>query len=183
MPNQWHDELKATVQAMVRQGKGVLAADESAPTIAKRFKAITLESTAENRRAYSSLILGTKGLGDFVSSVILFEETLLQRADEGIALPELAAHQGIVPGVKVDAGKLRPHSRRVTRSRRAWTVWPHVSTATRRPAPRLPSGAPSTTSLQRYRVSQRSMQMRTQWPVTRRSARSKASYRSSILEC
>ena len=101
-----HDELKATVQAMVRQGKGVLAADESAPTIAKRFKAIALESTAENRRAYSSLILGTKGLGDFVSSVILFEETLLQRGDDGIALPELAAHQGVVPSVKVDTGKI-----------------------------------------------------------------------------
>lgn len=100
------DELKATVQAMVQGGKGILAADESAPTIAKRFKAIALESTEENRRAYRSLILGTKGLGEFVSSVILFEETLLQRDDGGIALPELAARQGIVPGVKVDAGKI-----------------------------------------------------------------------------
>jgi len=101
-----HEELNATVQAMVQQGKGILAADESAPTIAKRFKAIALESTEGNRRAYRSLILGTKGLGEFVSSVILFEETLLQRNDDGIALPELAARQGIVPGVKVDAGKI-----------------------------------------------------------------------------
>ena len=100
------DELKATVQAMVQSGKGILAADESAPTIAKRFKAIALESTEENRRAYRSLILGTKGLGEYVSSVILFEETLLQRSDDGIALPVLAVHQGIVPGVKVDAGKI-----------------------------------------------------------------------------
>jgi fructose-bisphosphate aldolase class I len=99
-------ELMATVKAMVRPGKGILAADESAPTIAKRFKAIALESTDENRRAYRSLILGTRGLGEFVSSVILFEETLHQRNDDGIALPELAARQGIVPGVKVDAGKI-----------------------------------------------------------------------------
>ena len=100
-----HDELTATVQAMVQPGKGILAADESAPTIAKRFQAITLEPTDENRRAYRSLIVGTPGLGEFVSAVILFEETLLQRDDAGTALPEVAVRQGIVPGVKVDAGK------------------------------------------------------------------------------
>jgi fructose-bisphosphate aldolase, class I len=99
-------ELQATIQAMVQHGKGILAADESAPTIAKRFKAISLESTEENRRAYRSLILGTAGLGEYVSAVILFEETLTQRDDAGTALPQLAARQGIVPGIKVDAGKL-----------------------------------------------------------------------------
>jgi len=99
------DEMQATVQAMVQRGKGILAADESAPTIAKRFQAIALEPTEENRRAYRSLILGTQGLGEFVSAVILFEETLLQRDAGGTALPELAVRQGIVPGVKVDAGK------------------------------------------------------------------------------
>lgn len=100
-----HDELTATVQAMVRSGKGILAADESAPTIAKRFQAIGLEPTEDNRRAYRSLIVGTPGLGEFVGAVILFEETLLQRDDAGTALPEVAARQGIVPGIKVDAGK------------------------------------------------------------------------------
>jgi fructose-bisphosphate aldolase, class I len=100
-----HDELQATVQAMVQPGKGILAADESAPTIAKRFQAIGLEPTEGHRRAYRSLILGTQGLGEFVGAVILFEETLLQRDAEGSALPELALRQGIVPGVKVDAGK------------------------------------------------------------------------------
>jgi fructose-bisphosphate aldolase, class I len=100
-----HDELKATVQAMVQPGKGILAADESVPTIAKRFQAIGLDPTEENRRTYRSLVLGTPGLGEFVSAVILFEETLLQRDVDGAALPELAVRQGIVPGVKVDAGK------------------------------------------------------------------------------
>ena len=100
-----HDELQATIRAMVQVGRGILAADESAPTIAKRFQAIALEPTEENRRAYRSLILGTKGLGESVGAVILFEETLLQRGDDGTPLPELAARQGIVPGVKVDAGK------------------------------------------------------------------------------
>jgi fructose-bisphosphate aldolase class I len=100
-----HDELSATVQAMVHSGRGILAADESAPTIAKRFAGIGLEPTEDNRRAYRSLILGTRGLGGFVSAVILFEETLKQRDDDGTPLPELASRQGIVPGVKVDAGK------------------------------------------------------------------------------
>ena len=99
-------ELQATVQALVRKGKGILAADESGPTIAKRFKAIGVESTEENRRAYRSLLLGTAGLGDFISGVILYEETLGQRADDGTPVPQLAARQGIVPGIKVDAGKI-----------------------------------------------------------------------------
>ena len=99
-------ELQATVQAMVQAGKGILAADESAPTIAKRFLGIGLESTEENRRIYRSLILTAPGLGEFVSGVILFEETLHQRDDQGMSLPQWAAQQGIVPGIKVDAGKI-----------------------------------------------------------------------------
>jgi fructose-bisphosphate aldolase, class I len=100
------DQLQATVNLLVQDGKGILAADESGPTIAKRFKAIGVESTEENRRAYRSLLLGTPGLGDFISGVILYEETLGQRADDGTPLPELAARAGIVPGIKVDAGKI-----------------------------------------------------------------------------
>jgi len=100
------NELQVTCDALVRQGKGILAADESGPTIAKRFKAIGVESTEENRRAYRELILGAPGLGEFISGVILYEETLGQRAVDGTPLPQLAARQGIVPGIKVDAGKI-----------------------------------------------------------------------------
>jgi fructose-bisphosphate aldolase class I len=99
-------ELAATVQALVQKGKGILAADESGPTIAKRFKSIGVESTEENRRAYRFTLLATPGLGDFISGVILYEETLGQRADDGTPLPRLIAQQGIVPGIKVDAGKI-----------------------------------------------------------------------------
>ncbi len=98
--------LQATVDALVQPGKGILAADESGPTIAKRFKAIGVESTEENRRTYRNLLLATRGLGAFISGVILYEETLAQRADDGTSLPELAVRQGIVPGIKVDAGKI-----------------------------------------------------------------------------
>lgn len=99
-------ELQAAVEALVQEGKGILAADESAPTIAKRFAAIGLESNEENRRAYRSLILGTPGLSESISGVILFEETLMQRAADSTPLPQLAARMGLVPGIKVDAGKI-----------------------------------------------------------------------------
>ena len=99
-------DLQATIEALVRKGKGILAADESGPTIAKRFKAIGVESTEENRRRYRALILGAPGLSSFISGAILYEETLGQRADDGTPLPQLAARAGIVPGIKVDAGKV-----------------------------------------------------------------------------
>jgi fructose-bisphosphate aldolase class I len=100
-------ELEATINDMVQGGKGILAADESAPTIAKRFAAIDAESTEEHRRSYRSLLFTTAGLNEFVSGVILFEETLTQRSNDGTLLPEVLAKQGIVPGIKVDKG-LKP---------------------------------------------------------------------------
>ncbi|MGF6261424.1 fructose-bisphosphate aldolase class I [Paraburkholderia youngii] len=99
-------ELQATVKAMIQPGKGLLAADESGSTIAKRFKTIGLESTEENRRAYRNLLLTTPGLGEFVSGVILYQETLGQKADDGTPFPQVAAANGIVPGIKVDLGKV-----------------------------------------------------------------------------
>jgi fructose-bisphosphate aldolase class I len=101
-----HNELQSTITDLVVKGKGILAADESAPTIAKRFKAVNLESTEENRRAYRSMLLETANLGDYISGVILFEESLTQTTADGIPLPQLAEQQGIVPGIKVDKGFL-----------------------------------------------------------------------------
>ena len=100
------NELQETVQALVQKGKGILAADESGPTLAKRFKTIGVASSEENRRAWRSLILAAPRLGEFVSGVILHEETLAQCTDDGTPLPQWAARQGIVPGIKVDAGKI-----------------------------------------------------------------------------
>lgn len=100
------DELQTTIDVLVQKGKGILAVDESSPTIAKRFQAIDVQSTEENRRAYRTLILSTPGLGEYISGIILFEETLGQCTDDGTRLPELCSQQGIVPGIKVDKGKL-----------------------------------------------------------------------------
>ena len=99
-------EMQNTIESMVQPGKGILAMDESHPTIAKRFKPINVESTEENRRIWRSLLLSTPQLGDYISGAILFEETLLQKDEHGKALPEVAESNGIVPGIKVDKGKI-----------------------------------------------------------------------------
>jgi fructose-bisphosphate aldolase class I len=98
------ETLQQTINDMVDDKRGILAADESTGTIAKRFAAINLESTEEHRRAYRSLLLETAGLGEFISGVILFEETLGQKNAAGAPLPEIAWQQKIVPGIKVDKG-------------------------------------------------------------------------------
>jgi len=98
------EELSSTIQSIITPGKGILAADESVPTITKRFQALGIESTEETRRAYRSLLLTTKGAEEYLSGVILFEETLNQKADDGTPLAELLARRGIMPGIKVDKG-------------------------------------------------------------------------------
>jgi fructose-bisphosphate aldolase class I len=97
-------ELARIAKAMVARGKGILAADESTGTIEKRFRGINVESTEENRRAYRELLFTPKGLGDHISGVILYDETIRQRAADGRPFPEVLARQGILPGIKVDAG-------------------------------------------------------------------------------
>ena len=98
-------ELQQTISDMVDDYRGILAADESAATIKKRFDTISAESTEETRRFYRALLLDTEGLGNYISGVILFEETLTQKDDAGKRLPEVAWSQKIVPGIKVDKGK------------------------------------------------------------------------------
>ena len=100
-----HAELRSTIQDLVQPGKGILAADESHPTIAKRFEAVGVESTEDKRREYRSLIFSTPGLGEFVSGVILFEETLGRNSLDNVPITKLLESQGIVPGIKVDTGK------------------------------------------------------------------------------
>ena len=98
-----HD-LEATARALVAPSKGILAADESDGTIKKRFDSIGVESTEENRRAYRDLLFTTEGVEEYISGVILFDETIRQRSADGTPFPELLARRGIVPGIKVDKG-------------------------------------------------------------------------------
>lgn len=97
-------ELEAVARSLVAEGKGILAADESSPTIEKRFRSISLESTEENRRAYRELLFTTRGIREFISGVILFDETIRQSTGEGTPFPVVLGLEGIVPGIKVDQG-------------------------------------------------------------------------------
>ena len=97
-------ELKATIRDMVVVGKGILAADESVKTAAKRLANINTESTDETRRQYRNLILTAPGIEKYICGVILFEETLSQKTNDGVLFPEHLANAGVVPGIKVDEG-------------------------------------------------------------------------------
>jgi fructose-bisphosphate aldolase class I len=98
--------LSKTAAAMVAKGKGILAADESSGTCEKRFQSVKVECTEENRRAYRNLLFSTPGVEQFLSGVILFDETARQKANDGSPIPEYLAKKGIIPGIKVDKGTI-----------------------------------------------------------------------------
>ena len=99
-----YEELANTMEYMLQDGKGILAADESNGTIAKRFTANGIENTAENRCDYRLLLATTPGLNEYINGVILFEETFDNLNEQGISVPSLFIEQGIMPGIKVDKG-------------------------------------------------------------------------------
>ena len=96
--------LAKTAAAMVARGKGILAADESSGTCEVRFKTINTSCTEENRRAYRGLLFTTPGVEQFISGVILYDETIRQKTNEGVLFPDYMAKKGILPGIKVDTG-------------------------------------------------------------------------------
>ncbi len=97
-------ELNRIAGAMVTRGKGILAADESSGTIKKRFDAINVENIESNRRDYREFMFRTPAMKDYISGVILFDETIRQKAKDGTPLVDIIAATGAVPGIKVDAG-------------------------------------------------------------------------------
>ena len=98
------ENLESVARKLVGPGRGILAADESLPTIEKRLKSIGVASTEENRRAYREILFTTASVGEFVSGVILFDETIRQKTHDGRAFVEALEEQGIIPGIKVDKG-------------------------------------------------------------------------------
>ena len=97
-------ELETTARALVAEGKGILAADESDGTIKKRFDSIGVESTEDTRRAYRELLFATDGAEEYISGVILFDETIRQSSADGTPFPKLLESKGVIPGIKVDKG-------------------------------------------------------------------------------
>jgi len=110
VPKEKREELVNNARRIVAPGKGILAADESTGTIGKRFEAIKLENTEENRRAYRELLFTAPAENDNnVGGVLLYEETLYQKTKDGVAFPELLLKRGILPGIKIDAGLINLH--------------------------------------------------------------------------
>lgn len=97
-----NDEIRATANAMVQRGKGILAADESTGTIGRRLSSIGLENTEASRKAWRNLLFSTTGYGEYISGVILYDETLRQSADDGTPFVEMLRSEGVIPGIKVD---------------------------------------------------------------------------------
>jgi len=97
-------ELARIAKAMVAKNKGILAADESSGTLTKRFNSIKIESTEENRRAYREMLFTAPGAAEYISGVILYDETIRQKTKDGTPFPEYLAKKGIIPGIKVDTG-------------------------------------------------------------------------------
>jgi fructose-bisphosphate aldolase class I len=98
------ENLESIAKKLVAPGKGILAADESSGTIEKRLKSISVSSTEENRRAYREVLFTTKGAGEFISGVILFDETIRQKTRDGRTFVKALEEQGMIPGIKVDKG-------------------------------------------------------------------------------
>ncbi|MGY0560964.1 class I fructose-bisphosphate aldolase [Luteimonas sp. A277] len=98
------EDLALTAQAMMAAGKGIIALDESPGTLGKRFDAVGVANSGDNRRAWREVVLTTPGLGDYISGAILHEETLRQSTTAGVPFSRLLDEAGIIPGVKVDAG-------------------------------------------------------------------------------
>jgi fructose-bisphosphate aldolase class I len=99
-------ELRDIAKKLVAPGKGILAADESFPTIEKRFSKINVESNEETRRSYREILFTTEGIEEYISGVILFDETIHQRVGDGTPFTQILTDKGIIPGIKVDKGKI-----------------------------------------------------------------------------
>ena len=98
------NDLNSVALAMVANGKGLLAADESSPTIKKRFDSIGAESTEENRRRYREMLFTAQGVAEYIGGVILFDETIRQSTSDGVTFSQYLSDLGMIPGIKVDTG-------------------------------------------------------------------------------
>src|SRR5262249_9177408 len=103
MPMTSHD-LESIAQTLVADGKGVLAADETIPTLTRRFDTLGIHSTEQSRRTYREMLFTSPGAAEFISGVIMYDETIRQKSSLGASLAEALAVQGILPGIKVDTG-------------------------------------------------------------------------------
>jgi fructose-bisphosphate aldolase, class I len=98
------DDLERVALSLVADGKGILAADETVPTLTRRFDTLGIKSTEESRRTYREMLFTSPGVAEFISGVIMYDETIRQKSSQGMPLAEALAIQGVLPGIKVDTG-------------------------------------------------------------------------------
>src|SRR5512134_1571942 len=98
------EDLESIAATLVADGKGILAADESVATATRRFDTVGIRSTEQSRRAYREMLFTTRGVAEFISGAILYDETIRQKSSSGKPLAEVLLSQGIIPGIKVDTG-------------------------------------------------------------------------------
>lgn len=99
-----HGSLEATAKALIAEGKGILAADETVGTITKRFESLKISSTEDSRRTYREMLFTASGVSEFISGVIMYDETIRQKDSKGTPLADVCTRLGIIPGIKVDTG-------------------------------------------------------------------------------
>jgi fructose-bisphosphate aldolase, class I len=134
--------LERTAEAIVADGKGILAADETPGTLTKRLTARAIESTPDTRRAYREMLFSTPGVAEYITGVILQDETIRQKTSKGTPLADLLTEQGIIPGIKVDRGAKPLTGFPGDRSPQDSTGCAAASKSTGRSARASPSGGP-----------------------------------------
>jgi fructose-bisphosphate aldolase, class I len=97
-------DLESVAQTLVSEGKGILAADETTPTLTRRFDTLRIQSTEQSRRTYREMLFTSPGAAEFISGVIMYDETIRQKSASGAPLAEALTVAGILPGIKVDTG-------------------------------------------------------------------------------
>jgi fructose-bisphosphate aldolase class I len=135
-------DLESVARAIVAPKKGILAADESTSTIAKRFEAIKVESSEETRRRYRELLFTTPKASEFISGVILYDETIRQKTRDGVPFPEYMSRNGIIQASRSTRAPRISRASLEKRSRRAWTASASASRSTTSSARASPNGAP-----------------------------------------
>ena len=176
-------DLESVAEALVADGKGILAADETGPTLTKRFDTVGIRSTEQSRRTYREMLFSAPDASDFISGVILQDETIRQQSAGGRPLVSLLSQQGMIPGIKVDTGAKPLAGYPGETVTRGWTGCASDSRSIGGSGPALRNGGPSSMSRPRCRAPLASTRTRTRWRAMRRSVRNRISCRSSSRRC
>ena len=176
------NELESVALTLVADGKGILAADETVHTLTERFDTLGIQSTEKSRCTYREMLF-TAGVAEFISGVIMQDETIRQMSSDGTPLVQVLSKQGILPGSRSTQARSRSPGLQAKRLPRASTDFGIACPRTAIWAPVSRSGAPSSISATLCRAAPASAPMRTRWRGMRHSVRNRTPFRSSSRKC